>query len=259
MSKLYHLAGLALVNFLVVPAALAIELPGIVQYERVVALSLPVSGVVHKVHVEEGQTVSEGDLLLELEAGPFNTGIEKISAELRRLKAERDFAEQEYERNKELYDRLVLSTVALDSSRLKFTRADSLWAAKKAEFKTAQYNLDKSRLHAPFTGVIIERLAEPGQFIRVDLNPPVLVRLAGTSGFIVEVEVTGDKIAALADSSQVDVRIQGNTYPAFVKSTTLITPARSLAQPSVYRVRVKLQKTESTFRPGLPATVITSG
>ena len=36
----------------------AIDLPAVLQYERVVELSLPVSGVVSKVLVEEGQSVS---------------------------------------------------------------------------------------------------------------------------------------------------------------------------------------------------------
>ncbi len=71
-----------------------------------------------------------------------------------------------------------------------FIRADSMWQAKKAEYELVKYNYQKSRLVAPFSGIVIGRMAEPGQTIRVDMQPPILFRLADESSFIVEAEVT---------------------------------------------------------------------
>ena len=236
--------------------AMAVDLPAVLQYERVVELSLPVSGVVSKVLAEEGQSVNEGDLLLELEDVPFKVRMEKTAAELRLLEAERLSIEKELMRNKELYERMVLSTVSLENSEVDFIRADSLWKAKKAEYELDKYNYQKSRLAAPFAGKVIERRAEPGQTIRADMQPPVLFRLADESSFIVEAEVTGDKIGLLAHGVKLDVRIEGKLYKATVKSSQLLSPAKSLSQPAQYRVRVKLKDTNEGFRPGLSATLV---
>jgi len=236
--------------------AMAVDLPAVLQFERVVELSLPVSGVVSKVHAEEGQSVNEGDLLLELEDIPFKVTMEKTAAELRLLEAERLSIEKELIRNKELFDRMVLPTVSLENSELDFIRADSSWQAKKAEYELVKYNYQKSRLIAPFAGEVIGRAAEPGQTIRADMKPPVLFRLADVSSFIVEAEVTGDKIGLLVHGAKLDVRIGRKIYKATVKSSLLLSPAKSMSQPARYRVRVKLKDTDTGFRPGQSATLV---
>lgn len=238
--------------------SMAVDLPAVLQYERVVELSLPVSGVVSKVLAEEGQSVNQGDLLLELEDIPFKMTMDKTAAELRLLEAERLSVEKELMRNKELFERMVLSTVSLENSEVDFIRADSLWQAKKAEYELDKYNYQKSRLAAPFAGKVIERTAEPGQTIRTDMQPPVLFRLADVTSFIVEAEVTGDKIGLLAHGVNLDVRVEGKLYKAVVRSSLLLSPAKSMSQPARYRVRVKLMETDTGFRPGLPATLVVS-
>lgn len=252
---------IALACILLVYATLsqAIELDGVIQYERVVELGVPVSGVVSKVMADEGQSVQKNDRLLELEETPFIARLEKLDADLRLLKAEHGAVAKELARDRELYERMVLSTVSLDGTQLKMVRTDSLLQAKQAEQKLAKYELEKSRLEAPFAGKIIERLVEPGQSIRADMQSPVLFRLADTSSFIVEAEVTGDKIAVLKHGASLEVRIQGRIYNAVVKSSSLLAPARSLAQPARYLVKLKLDAADDGFFPGQPAALILSG
>jgi multidrug resistance efflux pump len=102
------------------------------------------------------------------------------------LEAEREQARKALERDEELYKRLSLSTVALDESKVNFIQADGRVKAIKADLTMAKYNYEKSRLHAPISGRIIDRNAEAGQSIRAELQPPVLLRIADTTGFIVE-------------------------------------------------------------------------
>ena len=259
MIKILSVPGLISMSLMYATLSQALDLPGVLKYEAVVELSVPVSGVVNRVLVEEGQTVTKGDILLELDDVPFKANLDKTAAELRLLEAEHGSMVKEHRRNKELFDRMVLSTVSLDGSELNLIRADSLWQAKKAEYARVKYDYEKSRLIAPFAGRIIERLVEPGQTIRSEMQAPVLFRLADTTGFIVEAEVDGDKIGSLAHGVKLEVRLSGKSYPAKVKSSVLLAPGRSLAQPARYLVKVKLDKSAVTFRPGLPATLVLSG
>ena len=82
--------GLACILLVYAAFSQAIELDGVVQYERVVELGVPVSGVVSKVMADEGQSVQKNDRLLELEETPFIARLEKLDADLRLLKAERE-------------------------------------------------------------------------------------------------------------------------------------------------------------------------
>ncbi|MEA1888260.1 MAG: efflux RND transporter periplasmic adaptor subunit [Pseudomonadota bacterium] len=258
MIKIISVASL-ISMLLYTPLLLALDIPGVLKYEAVVELSLPVSGVVNRVLVEEGETVEKDELLLELDDVPFKANLDKTAAELRLLKAELGAMKKEHQRNKELFERMVLSTVTLDGSELNLIRAESLWQAKKAEYARIEYDYEKSRLRAPFAGRIIERLVEPGQAIRSEIQAPVLFSLADTTGFIVEAEVDGDKIGSLAHGVVIEVRLSGKKFPAKIKSITLLAPGRSLAQPARYRVRVKLEIPAENLRSGLPATLVLPG
>lgn len=259
MIRTFRKQNLYLYLMLYAPCSFALDISGVVKFESVVQLSVPVSGVVKNVLVEEGQKVTNGELLLELDETPFKANLDKTAAELRLLKAEYVLMEKEHNRNKELFERMVLSTVSLDESELKLIRVDSLLQAKKAEYTRVKYDFEKSRLLAPFAGRIIERFVEPGQTIRSEMQAPVLFSLADTTGFIIEAKIDGDKMGLLSHGVELTVRLGGKTYPAKVKSSVLLAPGRSLAQPSRYRVRVKLDVSGDSLRPGLPATLVLPG
>ena len=146
MIKNINVSGLILMLIFYSALSQALDLSGVIKYETIVELSVPVSGVVNRVLVEEGQVVADGELLLELDDVPFKADVDKIAAQLRLLKAERDSMEKEHGRNKELFERMVLSTVSLDGSELNLIRADSLWQAKKSEYARVKYDYEKSGL-----------------------------------------------------------------------------------------------------------------
>ena len=83
--------------------AQATELPAILHYAQVVELGVPVSGVVDKVHVADGQHINKGHIILELDETPFLAEMNKTEAEIRRLAAERDEAKKALDRDLELY------------------------------------------------------------------------------------------------------------------------------------------------------------
>jgi HlyD family secretion protein len=236
--------------------AMALDIPAVLQYARVVELGVPVSGVVSKVQVEEGDRVAKGDLLLELEDIPFLAEVDRTEADLRWQSARLEEKRKEHERNEELYDRMVLSTVELDSSRVALARVESDWKNARSAHTLAKYHYEKSRLHAPFDGVVFSRSVNPGQSIRVDLQPQVMVKIADTTSYVAETEVTAERIGSFATGLEVQVSIDDKSYAAIVQDSTLIAAGTTLAQPSRYRVRVKLLEADAGFRPGRQAVIV---
>jgi len=239
--------------------ALAIEVTGIVHYANVARLGIPVSGVVEEVNVTAGQRVTRGDLLVALEQVPFTAALQRNQAEEARLAAERDESEKALSRNQDLYDRMSLSTVDLDHSKLELTRAENRWEAQRAMTEMARYQLDKSRLHAPFDGLVLSVDAYPGMAVSSELQVPVLVQLADTSRFVVDAEVEGDRLGTLGHGDVLQVRIGANEFAGRVTNVDLVAEGRSLAQPSRYHLRVMLDAGAPGLRPGLQATLILPG
>ena len=244
-----------LASMLVMGHSYAAELPATVHYAQVIELGVPVSGVVSHVHVQNGQRLEQGALMLELDEIPFMAELNRSEAELRRLAAERDEMRKALDRDLELYDRMVLSTVDLDRRKLEFVQADSRYQAEQAQLALAKYHYAGSKLHAPFNGMVISNNAYPGMAVHVELKPPVLFLYANTEQFSVEADTTADKIADLSIGDSMTVRAGGQDYTGKINSINMTAEGHALSQPSRYRVKVLLSGA-ANLMPGQAARII---
>lgn len=90
--------------------------------------------------VDEGKLVKKGQLLFKLKPSIYQ-------AEMKGAKAERDFAEIEYQTTKKLADSNIVSSSELAMSRAKFDRA-------KAQLELADAHLGFTEIRAPFDGMM---------------------------------------------------------------------------------------------------------
>jgi RND family efflux transporter MFP subunit len=127
-----------------------------------VELTTRVPGVVEEVKVTAGQRVKRGDVLVKLNTVVYEARIKEVQAEFERSRVDEEDAKKDLDRAEELYKRTVTSTTELDAARLKHARAKAGLSAADAHLTIAQKNLADAVLKAPFDGVVVERLAEPG-------------------------------------------------------------------------------------------------
>jgi len=113
------------------------------------AISFPVNGTIEKVYVNEGQKVSKGTLLAELNTHSLSNAYAAAKAQL-------DQAEDAMERLQMLYDNESLAEIKYIEIKTDLEKARSIEAIAKK-------NLDDSRLTAPFSGIIGKKAAEAGE------------------------------------------------------------------------------------------------
>ena len=171
-------ACLALTLMAVAPLALAGEATATLTWSQRAELAMPVSGVISRVLVTPGMHVQKGALLAELDATGLQAQSDASAATLPRLRAERDEAQRDLKRMQELYDRTVLSTTDLDQAKLRFTRAQSALREGEAQARMHKFQLQESRLLAPFAGVVVSVMASPGQVVAAALQPKPVIVLA---------------------------------------------------------------------------------
>ncbi len=116
-----------------------------------VEVSTEVPGKVVSINFESGQSVSRGDLLVQLDASAQR-------AELRALEAERDLAQLDFERSQNLVKRGAVSQAQLD-------RARSELEDFQAQVEEQQAMIAKTAIRAPFSGELGIRQVNIGQFI----------------------------------------------------------------------------------------------
>ena len=154
-----------------VPADAPLRVTGRVSHARDFKPAFKTGGVIKEILVDEGATVAVGDVLARLDTREIDAGIAQVRAAL--AKANRDYA-----RVDQLVNDAVLPTT---------TRDDAATAASvaKAQLAGLAFNRETATLVATAPGVVVKRLAEPGEVI----GPGMPVLVIGEVGASTRVEV----------------------------------------------------------------------
>lgn len=125
-----------------------------IQSVRNVELRSRVKGFVEKVYVDEGATVTEGQLLFSLSKKEFQEELLKANAQLKKAQAELTSAQVDLRNVKSLYDKKIVSKGELDMSEAKVDAIIADIDDAKAQIEIANLNLSFSEIRAPFSGTI---------------------------------------------------------------------------------------------------------
>jgi len=168
----------------------SIQLYGRTEPERVLNLSAEIEGRIVKLLVDEGDVVKKGQVVATL-------ALEDKQAQLDYAKALVKQREVEYQ------GAITLSKKGLqDESRLAQAKA-ALESAKAMETQR-QVMLEKSKIIAPFSGVLNNRQVELGNFVR---KGDVLFELVDLDPLLVHANITEKHIDALTENNQVNVKL----------------------------------------------------
>jgi RND family efflux transporter MFP subunit len=146
--------------------------------------SLPVSGSLKAVNSAFVKARSAGELqgLALREGDPVHAGevvarVDPMEAQARLKQAQQqadaartqiEIARRQYDNNKALVDQGFISKTALDTSWNTLVGAEANHKAALAAVDMARKGLDDTVLRAPISGVVAQRLAQPGERVAVD-------------------------------------------------------------------------------------------
>ena len=154
---------------------------GVLTNKEELRLSFKVPGIVRRIDVQVGETVTAGQRLADLEPAEVDAQVE----EARQLadKATRDLARSERLRADD-----VISEEELEALR---TQA----AVAAAVLRTAEFNRSFARIVAPGEGVVLRKLVEEREFLPA--GQPVLVVGPEASGFVVRASLSDRDVVRL--------------------------------------------------------------
>lgn len=181
------------------------------------------AGNVDAVYVLAGDRVASGDLLIELNGELLSIRLDQAQAQIEEAQAGSKTAAARLMRAQISFDRIegLSNTASFSQGRFEdleaellearslLAEADARQKTSQTRFAESQYQLERSLITAPFSGVVLEVLTIPGAFIQA--GTPV-VRLLDTSAFEVRANVPAlyaDKLAAgLIVNGQTDIGIE---------------------------------------------------
>ncbi|KZN15629.1 MULTISPECIES: efflux RND transporter periplasmic adaptor subunit [Pseudomonas] len=177
---------------------------GTLQPRRYVDVGAQASGQIQKIHVEAGDQVKEGQLLVEidpstqkakLDAGRFS--IDNLKAQLQEQRAQHDLAQQKYQRQQNLKaggaTREEDVQTARAEVRARQARIDMFQAQirqAQASLRSDEAELGYTRIYAPMSGTVVAVGAREGQTLNAQQQTPLILRIAKLSPMTVWAEVS---------------------------------------------------------------------
>lgn len=121
-----------------------------------VTITPQVSGQLVKICVKEGDQVKKGQVLFQIDSRSARLDLESAEANLQAAIAQENSAKLEYESNKNLFDKKIVSQYILTSAENSYKQAVASTAQARAAVNSAKVNLGYCTISAPVTGVIGE-------------------------------------------------------------------------------------------------------
>jgi len=145
-----------------------LEVTGRFDAELVVDVRSRITGYLTKVAFRDGQFVTKGDLLYEIDARPYAAQLAAAVGTVEKLAGERRFLEVQVDRYGKLADKGAASQQDFDSYKAKLEENTGAIAASRAQQEFARLNVEFCSITAPITGQVGRTQLQIGNLINQD-------------------------------------------------------------------------------------------
>ncbi|WP_101926369.1 MULTISPECIES: efflux RND transporter periplasmic adaptor subunit [Luteimonas] len=225
------------------------SLTGTLTAERDARLSPRVDGLVARVHVDAGDRVTAGQVLVELDPAVGRQALARVRAQAAEAEAAAQEADRLFSEARRLGEGQFIAASQIDAreSELRLARA-ALDSARASEREQAEL-VERHALPAPFDGVVAEKLAEEGEWVQ--RGTPVL-SLVATDRVRLDVQVPQERYTALGDDADVRVfadALGGEALRATIGARVPVTDAGA----RTFLLRLLVDDPQDRLLPGTSA------
>jgi len=138
------------------------EAVGTVQAEQLAAVTSRVVTNIIEMRVSAGQRVTNGEILVVLDDRNLRHRVEQAQDAVRSAEATLSQAQSDYQRDKPLFDQQVITPYDFEHTQTNLKTAEANLHRLQQAQREAEVNLSYAVIHSPFTGVVVDKLANLG-------------------------------------------------------------------------------------------------
>jgi HlyD family secretion protein len=261
----------------------AVTASGKIEPRTSVDVSADITGRIIRIAVEEGDRVTKGQFLLQIDPAQYQAAVSQAQAvvsstqaTLLQTRANRDQAEREWKRADELtrLGRNLIAPAAAEQARTTLEVSEATYRATRAQLdqsraslQEAKDNLAKTRLVSPISGRVVRlaveegEVAVPGTFSR---ETGLLLTIADLSVILAKVQVDETDVVRLSHKDSVEVTIDAYPDSTFVGRVTRVSQSAKLTSTETasgsndravdFDVEITLKSPPKDVRPDLSCT-----
>ncbi len=211
----------------------SVQAVGTLRANESITVSPEIAGRIESIGFQEGQRVARGALLIQLEDSVYQ-------AEVQEKAANRALAELAFKRADQLVQKRAASVEERD-------RALAVLQASEGSLALARARLDKTRITAPFSGLVGLRQVSVGDYVAAGAP---LVSLSEIDPLKVDFRIGEVHLPKVAVGQNIDIRVDAFGDRLFSGTVYAIEPQVDVNGRAVV-VRAGLPNPELALRPGL--------
>ena len=155
-----------------------------------------VAGELRDLTVREGDFVKAGEVVARVDPTEYASRMKQAQEQADSTKAQIDIAQRQFDNNRALVDQGFISKTALDTSSSNLVSAQANYKAAMAAVDVTRKSMEDTVLRSPISGLVSQRLAQPGERVAIDARVVEVVDLSR-----IELE------ASLSAGDSVDVKV----------------------------------------------------
>lgn len=255
-----------------------ISASGEIRAKTQINIGTTVAGEILKRHVEDGQNVKAGDLLVTIDSVRLRQQLEQAEAAFHaaqkdneRLEAGREKAQQTFARMESLLRQGLISDEEFRQAKLNRDSSALSAQASKANVEQARANaasirdtVNKAELRAPISGRVTGLKAERGEMAipgMTNLPGATLMVISDMAELMAEIKVNESEVVRLKPGQAAQVTVESLPGRVFQGKVFEVASAseRTGQDANMYKVKVALDMSNpevAQFRPGMNARAV---
>lgn len=230
---------------------------GEIRPVNTVSVGSQVSGTIDALYVDYNSKVKKGDLLLTIEPSVLQASVDEAKASLISAESQRNYAKNEYMRNKTLYNDGYIARAEMERSQTAYEQAEQSVARMQSQYERAVTNLGYATITSPVDGTVISRKVDKGQTVAASFQTPDLFEIAeDLTRMQIETSVSEADIGVIKEGQAVTFTVDAyptQTFDGVVRQIRLSPTTTS--NVVVYTVVIDVDNTDLRLMPGMTAFV----
>ena len=230
---------------------------GTIEPVTKVEVGTQVSSIVAKIYVDYNSEVKAGQVIAELDRTNLISTLESQRANLNSAESSLAYQKANYDRQKGLFDKGLISANDFEQARLNYVQAQQQVVSARQSVKRAETDLGYATITSPINGVVLSKAVEEGQTVAASFSTPTLFTIAqDLTDMRVIADIDEADIGEVKEGQRVSFTV--DAFPADVFNG-LVTQVRQQATTEsnvvTYEVVISAPNADLKLKPGLTANV----
>lgn len=211
-----------------------VEIQGVVQADKNIEIRPELGGTVNAIYVKEGQKVSAGQVLVQLDDSSIKNNVSELKTQL-------ELAKTTFERQERLWNQKI-------GSEMQYLQAKTQKESLENSLETVKTQSNKMKIIAPFSGIVDEIFPRNGEL--TSPQTPIL-RLINLDKVYVEADVTETYLPVIKIGTETIVYFSSINKEISSK----ITQIGNYINPDnrSFKTRIDISNTDQSIKPNLLA------